>query len=96
MDRLFMWLLRHAEKAGATGFSSLPTGGQRAAMTQIDRVPTRAVQDVAQGREGELLDGAYLVTTRRTNAQMAQLIEAAEASERELLLSVAAKLGAGR
>ncbi len=64
-------------------------------MTHVDRVPTRAVQDAAQGREGELLDGARLVTTRRTNTQMAQFIEAAEASERELLLSVAAKLGGG-
>ncbi len=32
--------------------------------------------------------------TRRTKAQMAQFIEAAEASKRELLLSTAAGLGA--
>jgi hypothetical protein len=65
-------------------------------MTKPDRVPTTAIQEAVKGREGEVLDGARPVATRRTNAQMAQLIEAAEASERELLLSVAAKLGAGR
>ena len=62
-------------------------------MTPTDRVPTTAIQEAAKGREGEVLDGARPVTTRRTNAQMAQLIEAAE---RNLLLSMAASSGAGR
>lgn len=74
----------------------LPGGGKKAAMTQFDRVPTRAIQEAVEGRVGEVLDGARPVTTRRTNAQTAQLIEAAEASERNLLLSMAANSGAGR
>ncbi len=65
-------------------------------MTQTDRVPTRAVQEVVKGREGEVLDGVRPVRIRRTNAQMAQLIEVAEASERNLLLFIAASSGAGR
>lgn len=46
---------------------------------------------VIEGRS----DGAGPVKTRRTNAQLAQLMEAAEASERNLLLSMAANPGAG-
>jgi hypothetical protein len=65
-------------------------------MTQIDRVATGAAQDAAQGREGELLDGARLVRTHRSDSQMAQLIETTETSERNRLLLVAASSGAGR
>jgi hypothetical protein len=62
-------------------------------MTQTDRIPTWAIQEAVKEREGEVLDGAHPVTTRRSNAQMAQLIEAAE---HNLLLSMAASSGAGR
>lgn len=43
-------------------------------MTSADRVPTRAIQKAVKGRGGEVLDGARPVRTRRTIAQMAQLM----------------------
>ena len=65
-------------------------------MTQTDRVPTRALRKRFRRAKARCSTEHPRVRTRQTNAQMVQFIEAAEASERNLLRSITTRSGVGR